>query len=87
MKNLQCKSSFYFSAYPLKALNLPQEEQKKYFHLYKQQDKTIRRTLPATVMPMMLSSELINAENSNSPNHPSPDHIEVQDTDWYVSYE
>lgn len=87
MKSNQRRASFYFSAYPLKALNLPEEEQKAYFHIYKKQDKIIKRSVSSKVLPMINAYKMPATESSSAIKNSQPDHIEERESDWFASYE
>ena len=87
MKNNQRKIRFYFSAYPLKALNLPEEEHKAYFHIYKKQDKIIKRSVSSKILPMIPAYKETALENSTVVKTEQPDHIEERESDWFASYE
>jgi len=87
MKSNQRQAKFYFSAYPLKALNLPAEEQKAYLHVYKKQDKIIKRSVSSKVLPMIDAYKEPSSENSIEVKNIQPDHIEERENDWFASYE
>jgi hypothetical protein len=87
MKSNQRQAKFYFSAYPLKALNLPGDEQKAYFHVYKKQDKIIKRSVSSKVLPMIDAYKESLSEDSIEVKNAQPDHIEDRESEWFASYE
>ena len=87
MKSNQRQAKFYFSAYPLKALNLPAEEQKAYLHVYKNQDKIIKRSVSSKILPMIAAYKESLSEISTEAKNIQPDHIEERESDWFASYE
>lgn len=84
MKNFNRLPEFNFSAYPLKALNLPAEEKKSYLHIYKKQSKT-KPLFHARILPMTLSQheQAVKEYKENKQN----DNMEERESDWFASYE
>ena len=76
---------FYFSAYPLKALNLPETEDKSSLHIYKNSDGYIRLTGSSKVFPMINPYKEKNTKPAY--NNDQPDSIEEKGTEWFASYE
>lgn len=87
MKNIIPKSTFYFSAYPLKALNLSDAEKKSYLHIYTNSDKSIKRTINSKVLPMVNPYIDQKTETTKEKKINPPDHIEERENDWFASYE
>ena len=85
MKN-NPRPNFYFSAYPLKALNLP-EEKKPYLHIYKREIKSNRPAVHSKVLPMSLASYEKAVKEFNEAIQKQPDNIDQRETEWFASYE
>lgn len=78
--------NFYFSAYPLKALNLPEEEQNNYLHIYSKSDGHIKNPGRSKVLPMIhpyKKSEIDQAAGKKN----QTDTIVERDTEWFANYE
>lgn len=85
--NINHHPNFYFSAYPLKVLNLP-EEKKSYLHIfYKRENKNKKLLVNAKVLPMTLAAHDEAVKNSKEKQNTQPDNIEERDNDWFASYE
>lgn len=82
MKGKIHQPNFCFSAYPLKALNLPEAEHKSYLHIYRNSDGSISRAGNTRILPMMQAVKKEAAVKKNQ-----PDHIEHRDSEWFASYE
>lgn len=78
---------FYFSAYPLKALNLPEEEEKSYLHIYHDSDGHINRAGSSKVLPMINPYKAATANIQAVAKTDPTDHVEERDTEWFASYE
>jgi hypothetical protein len=80
------KSSLYFSAYPLKALKLPEAEQSSYLHISSKATDRKRFNSRLFVMPM---ADPYREEENNEPavRKNNPDHLQSFDTEWYNNYE
>lgn len=80
------QSSLYFSAYPLKALKLPEAEQSSYLHINSKATDKKRFNSRLLVMPM--ADPYREEENNESAvRKNNPDHIQSFDTEWYNNYE
>lgn len=79
--------NFYFSAYPLKALKLPETEKKSYLHIYKRENNSIKRPSHSKILPMTLAhhEQAIIEANAKSKNH--PDNLDERESEWFASYE
>jgi hypothetical protein len=81
------QSSLYFSAYPLKALKLPESEESSYLHISSKGNDKKRFNNRLFVMPMAdpyredEKNETAERKNNN------PDHLQSFDTEWYNNYE
>lgn len=85
---------FYFSAYPLKVLNLPEEDKKSYLHIYHDKNGHINRSGRSKVLPMINPYKQSLAVTNNHENPKlqpvkknQPDHVEERDSEWFASYE
>ena len=78
---------FYFSAYPLKALNLPEDEKKTYLHIYKRENNTGRKQVGLKVLPMTFADHERAVNESKNVKTIQPDNIEDRESDWFASYE
>lgn len=87
MKNILPKSTFYFSAYPLKALNLSEAEEKSYLHIYSKQDKKIKLSVNSKVFPMVNPYPEAKIEEPVVINNKPTDQIEERESDWFGNYE
>ncbi len=87
MKNDLPQSAFYFSAYPLKALNLTEAERKSYLHIYTKSDKNIKRSLRSKVLPMINPYKASDTEKTTEIKNIQTDQIEERENDWFASYE
>ena len=76
--------NFYFSAYPLKALNLP-EEKKAYLHIYKRENKNNRALVHSKILPMTLAAHEEAVKKSKE--KIQPDNIEERESEWFANYE
>jgi hypothetical protein len=80
------QSSLYFSAYPLKALKLPEAEQSSYLHISSKATDKKRFNSRLFVMPM---ADPYREEESNEAiertNH--SDKIQSFDAEWFNNYE
>ena len=92
MKKAIVPASF-FSAYPLKALNLPEEEKKSYLHIItntagKEKEKK-KYAEKENVFPMrnVYDEKGIQVIINHPLSQTTPDHIEDKDSDWFASYE
>jgi hypothetical protein len=81
MKSNLPEPNFHFSAYPLKALNLPEDVSQTYLHIYSRINKSNRRNTQSKVMPMT------DAYKKPGKNNLQTDHIEERESDWFASYE
>jgi hypothetical protein len=80
------QSSLYFSAYPLKALKLPEEEESTYLHISSKGNDKKRFNNRLFVMPMAdpyREEEYSEMEERKD----NPDHLKSFDTEWYNNYE
>jgi len=83
----------YFSAYPLKALNLPETEKKSYLHIITpagEKEKTkVKYADKKHVFPMRnVYNEIGTMENlPASPHQTTQDNMEEKDSEWFASYE
>ena len=87
MKNTLALSTFYFSAYPLKALNLSEVEKKSYLHIYTKSDKSLKKSINSNVLPMINPYPVHKIENAVDVKIKPSDHIEDRESDWFASYE
>ena len=87
MKNVHREPDFYFSAYPLKALNLPEEEKKSYLNIYTNSDKKIKRPQHSKVLPMINPYPEHRMEAPVKMKNKPSDQIEERESDWFASYE
>lgn len=87
MKSNLPQSTFYFSAYPLKALNLSEVEKKSYLHIYTKSDKCIKKPINSKVLPMINPYQEHKIENAIVVKIKPSDHIEDRESDWFASYE
>ena len=92
MKNTIPQSTFYFSAYPLKALNLSEAEKKSYLHIYTKSDKSLKQsinpiTIGSKVLPLINPYPEHKMENAVEVKIKPSDHIEDRESDWFASYE
>ena len=77
--------NFYFSAYPLKALNLPATEKKTYLHIYRNKDGEVKAGGTTKILPMVLpKKEVITPKQQKKW---PPDTIDQKDAEWYNNYE
>ena len=77
--------NFYFSAYPLKALNLPATEKKTYLHIYRNKDGEIKAGGRVKIVPMALpKKETAVVKPIKKVDTDSVDHREA---DWFSNYE
>ncbi len=82
--------NYYFSAYPLKALNIPETEKKSnYLHIVTRPGNRKKYAESANVLPMKNPYP-----EKTPPNIPDKkfsqkqsDHIDHRDSDWFASYE
>jgi hypothetical protein len=81
--------NFYFSAYPLKVLNLQEPEKKSYLHIITKPNGKKKYSESLKVLPMVnpysAKDEAILSKNLN--NYTSKDNVEERDSDWFASYE
>jgi hypothetical protein len=87
MKNILPRSTFYFSAYPLKALNLSDAEKKSYLHIYSKSDKSTKRSLHSKILPMVNPYLEVKKEKIVEVKNKLNDRIEEMDSDWFANYE
>lgn len=87
MKNILPKSTFYFSAYPLKSLNLSEAEEKSYLHIYSKPDKKIKLSVNSKVFPMVNPYLEDKIEEPVVINNKPTDQIEERESDWFGNYE
>lgn len=87
MKNTIPQSTFYFSAYPLKALNLSEVEKKSYLHIYTKSDKSLKQSLNSKVFPLINPYPEHKIETEVEVKIKSSDQIEDRERDWFASYE
>jgi hypothetical protein len=80
------QSSLYFSAYPLKALKLPEAEESSYLHISSKGTDKKRFNNRLFVMPM---ADPYREEENNEPTvrKNNPDQLQSFDTEWYNNYE
>lgn len=83
------RPNFYFSAYPLKALNQQEPEKKSYLHIIskhkgKKKYADSLKVLP-TINPYTQKDEARLTQDLNKQN--KPDNVEDRDSDWFASYE
>ena len=80
---------FYFSAYPLKVINQPEQEKKNYLHIHTKRNGKIKYSESLKVLPMVNPysekdvARLIQKADKQIP----CDNIEERDSDWFASYE
>lgn len=86
MKNNH-QPTFYFSAYPLKALNLPEEEKKSYLHIYSKGNNSIKKSVHSKVLPMTNAQHEQAINEANAKTKIQPDNIEESGSEWFASYE
>ena len=81
--------NFYFSAYPLKVLNLQEPEKKSYLHIVTKPSGKNKYSEELKVLPMVnpysAKDETKLSKNLNNYNH--KDNVEDRDSDWFASYE
>ena len=81
--------NFYFSAYPLKALNQQEPEKKSYLHIYTKAVSKKKYAEGLKVLPMVnpysQKDEARLMQNVTKQNQ--PDNVEERDSDWFASYE
>lgn len=81
--------NFYFSAYPLKAINQPEPEKKTYLRIHTKRNGKVKYTESLKVLPMVnpytAKDEARLSAILNKQNH--SDNIEERDSDWFASYE
>lgn len=82
--------NFYFSAYPLKALNQPEPEKDTHLRIITNpRGKRKKYAESLKVLPMVnpysAKDEARLSENLNQHNH--KDNVEERDSDWFASYE
>jgi hypothetical protein len=82
MKGKVHQPNFSFSAYPLKALNLPEAEHKSYLHIYRNSDGSMSRAGNTKILPMTTEIKKKPVAKKKQ-----PDHIEHRDSEWFASYE
>lgn len=87
MKSILPQRTFYFSAYPLKALNLSEAEKKSYLHVYTKSDKSIKRPVNSKILPMVNPYPELKKENRINKIEKSKDQIEERENDWFANYE
>ncbi len=87
MKNNLQQTNFFFSAYPLKALNLTEEEKKSYLKIYSGTDKCIKRSVSSKILPMVNPYPENKLPGLKKIKNKSSDQIEDRDPDWFASYE
>ncbi len=89
MKNVH-QPNFYFSAYPLKALNLPEPEKKTYLRISRDTDGYINFSRNSKVFPMINPYMEKNTKpliNNSAAKINQPDNIEERESEWFASYE
>lgn len=77
--------NFFFSAYPLKALNLPETEKKTYLHIYRNKDGQVKKAGTTKILPMVNPYKESIEKKEVKKNQ--PDTIEHREADWFSSYE
>src|SRR5258705_2200164 len=81
--------NFYFSAYPLKAINQPEAEKKSYLHIYTKPGSKKKYAEGLKILPMVnpysKKDEARLTQNFTTQNQ--PDNVEERDSDWFASYE
>ena len=87
MKNTIPQSTFYFSAYPLKALNLSEAEKKSYLHIYTKSDKSLKQSVNSKVLPLINPYPEHKIENAVEVKIKPVDKIEDRESEWFASYE
>lgn len=81
--------NFHFSAYPLKALNLPEGENKTYLRISRNGDGHIKYVESTKVFPMINpykeknSKPLVKNTNKNI----QEDKVEERESEWFSNYE
>lgn len=85
---------FYFSAYPLKALNLPEENKKSCLHIYHDKNGHINRAGRSKVLPMInpykesiVIHDGAKARMQAAKKNNKHDNIQERDSEWFASYE
>ncbi len=88
MKKLT-EPNFNFTAYPLKALNLPEGEIKSTLHIFTKQKGKAKYALDTKVFPMVNPYKEIpaNTTTTNPAEKPQPDNVEEREAEWFASYE
>lgn len=87
MKSKATQPNFYFSAYPLKVLNVPESEKKSYLHIYRNKDGEVKKTGRLKVLPIKNPyKDSYFMKNETSKEKPQ-DSIEQRDSEWFASYE
>jgi hypothetical protein len=82
------RPNFYFSAYPLKALNQNEPERKSYLHIYSNPKSKKKYAEGLKILPMVNPYSKKDEERlENSGKQNQPDNIEHRDSDWFASYE
>ena len=83
------RPNFYFSAYPLKALNQQEPEKKSYLHIITKPNGKKKYAESLKVLPMVnpynQNDEARLLQNVFKQTH--PDRVEERDSDWFASYE
>lgn len=87
MKGKIHQPNFYFSAYPLKALNLPEAEQQSYLQIYRSSDGYISRAGSSKVLPMINVYQKHFPKKAEAPKNTPPDNIEERESEWFANYE
>ena len=79
--------NFYFSAYPLKALNQKEPEKKSYLHIKTGTKKKYAESLKVLPMVNPYTQKDEAKLLQNVLNQTRPDNVEERDSDWFASYE
>ncbi len=77
--------NFYFSAYPLKVLNLPEAEKKSYLHIYRNKDGEVKAAGRTKILPMVNPYKETIAKKEVK--KIQPDSVDNREADWFSNYE
>jgi hypothetical protein len=88
MKKVQ-ETNFYFSAYPLKALNQAGNSGKSFLHIHSNQKGIKKYVVSAKVLPMVnpYPEKVVFKKQEPVVKMIHQDSIEERDHGWYASYE
>jgi hypothetical protein len=81
--------NFNFTAYPLKALNLPVSDSKSTLHIFTKQKGKAKYAFDTKVFPMVNPYKEIPADTTTArpAEKPQPDNVEEREAEWFASYE